>query len=129
MKYLTYSGNALLGADLPDHATVLYPPPAIEGIPKRGIPRALREALEQPVGMEPLAELVGPSSRVLIAFDDNCQPFPLMARPDIRQIMITRLLELLEDHGVKLRGGAAPQDAASRAGVHAGRKDHGPLLA
>lgn len=101
MKYLTYSGNTLLGADLPDQATVLYPPPAIEGIPKRSIPRALREALEQPVGMEPLAELIGPNSRVLIAFDDNCQPFPLMARPDIRQIMITRLLELLEDQGVK----------------------------
>ena len=65
------------------------------------IPQALREAVENPLGMPPLKELVGRDSRVLIAFDDNCQPFPPMQRPDIRQIMITRLLELLEDYGVR----------------------------
>jgi hypothetical protein len=102
MKVLTYSGNALLNVDLPDHATVFYPPPPIPGIPKRDIPRALREAVENPLGMAPLKELVDSRSRVLIAFDDNCQPFPPMGRPDIRQIMIGRLLQLLYGYGVKV---------------------------
>ena len=101
MRYLTYSGNNLIDVELPDDATVLYPPEAISGIPKRSIPQALREAVENPLGMPPLRELVGHDSTVLIAFDDNCQPFPPMQRPDIRQIMITRLLELLEDYGVR----------------------------
>jgi hypothetical protein len=101
VRYLTYSGNNLVSVELPDDATILYPPEAIPGIRKRSIPQALREAVESPLGMPPLRELVGPDSRVLIAFDDNCQPFPPMQRPDIRQIMITRLLELLEDYGVR----------------------------
>ena len=101
MRVLTYSGNNLLEIELPDHAAVFYPPPPIPGIPKRKIPAVLRDALEEPLGMPPLRELVGASSKVLIAFDDNCQPFPPMARPDIRQIMVGRLLELLDDCGVR----------------------------
>lgn len=101
MKVLTYSGNALVNIELPDHATVFYPPPPIPGIPKREIPKALREAVENPLGMPPLRELVDGRSKVLIAFDDNCQPFPPMARPDIRQIMVGRLLRLLDSYGVK----------------------------
>ncbi len=101
MKVLTYSGNALVNIELPDHATVFYPPAPIPGIPKREIPKALREAVENPLGMPPLRELVDSRSKVLIAFDDNCQPFPPMARPDIRQIMVGRLLRLLDSYGVK----------------------------
>ena len=59
MRYLTYSGNNLIDVELPDDATVLYPPEAIPGIPKRSIPQALREAVENPLGMPPLKELVG----------------------------------------------------------------------
>lgn len=101
MKYLTYSGNNLINAELPEGSTVLYPPLAIPGLAARVVPQALRTAVESPLDMLPLSELVGPDSRILIAFDDNCQPFPPTARPDIRQTMITRLLELLEDYGVK----------------------------
>ena len=89
MRYLTYSGNNLIDVELPDDATVLYPPEAIPGIPKRSIPQALRAAVENPLGMPPLKELVGRDSRVLIAFDDNCQPFPPMQRPDIRHVPMT----------------------------------------
>ncbi|MDX1623658.1 MAG: lactate racemase domain-containing protein [Gemmatimonadota bacterium] len=100
MRHLTYSGNDLVAAELPDGATVFYAPPPIPGIPIGDVPDALERAVEEPLGMEPLSELVGPGSKVLIAFDDNCQPFPKMAKPDIRQGMIERLVELLERYGV-----------------------------
>jgi nickel-dependent lactate racemase len=101
VKYLTYSGNALVSAELPDSSTVYYPPAILPGLARSEIPAALERAVESPLGMEPLSRLVGPGSKVTIAFDDNCQPFPPMRRPDIRQVMIERLLELLWSHGVR----------------------------
>lgn len=102
MKYLTYSGNDLVDVDLPDDATVYFPPAPIPGLATDEVPGALERALADPLGMEPLGEIVGPGSKVLIAFDDNCQPFPRMAKPDIRQTMIERLLEILKGHGVAM---------------------------
>ena len=101
MKFLTYSGNNLLNIDLPDRSAVLYPNPPLPGMSRSEIPAAVETAFENPLGMEPLRELVGSSSRILIAFDDNCQPFPPMRRPDIRQIIIEKLLEMLFSYGVK----------------------------
>jgi hypothetical protein len=39
-------------------------------------PHHIRRAVEQPLDSAPLRELVSAGSQVLIAFDDNCQPFP-----------------------------------------------------
>jgi len=103
VKYLTYSGNALVAAELPDSSTVYYPPPIIPGLSREEIPRRLTEAVESPLGMEPLSQLVRVGSKITIAFDDNCQPFPPMRRPDIREVMIERLLELLYSYGVRKR--------------------------
>ena len=100
MKYLTYSGNNLVRAELPAGATVYYPPASLPGIQRPDIPAAVRRALENPLGMPPLRELVGPRSKVLIAFDDNCQPFPPMRQPDIREIVVGTVLELLDACGV-----------------------------
>ena len=58
MKYLTYSGNALVAADLPESSTVYYPPAILPGIPRDEIPDSLQRAVENPLGMEPLSELV-----------------------------------------------------------------------
>ncbi|MCG3129371.1 MAG: hypothetical protein FLDDKLPJ_00098 [Phycisphaerae bacterium] len=101
MKYLTYSGNNILAVNLPDDADVLYAPPPLPGLAKPDIPAAVRRAFEQCEGMPPLRECVNASSRVLIAFDDNCQPFPPTTLPDIRQQSIETLLELLYSYGVK----------------------------
>ncbi len=101
MKYLTYSGNDLVNVDLPDDATVFHPPPPLPGLRTDEIPAALDAALDEPLGMEPLDDLVSAGSKILIAFDDNCQPFPRMARPDIRQTMIERLIERLYRLGVE----------------------------
>ncbi len=98
--YLTYSGNNLIAAELPDSATVLYPPAPIPGIPRLEIAAAARQAFENPLGMPPLRELVNARSRVLILFDDNCQPFPATSRPDFRQLVIEELLRMLYGYGV-----------------------------
>ncbi len=101
MNYLTYSGNNIVNARLPETAEVLYPRPPIHGYSRDEVPDAVQRAFEQPKGMAPLKELVNGGSRVLIAFDDNCQPFPLTIRPDFRQLAIERLLELLYSYGVE----------------------------
>ena len=76
MKYLTYSGNNIIAAKLPDDANIFYAPDPIAGLGRRDVKQAVRRAFEKPLGMPPLKELVDASSKVLIAFDDNCQPFP-----------------------------------------------------
>ena len=101
MNYLTFSGNNIISARLPEGSEVLYAPDPIPGIGRSNIPAAVRRAFESPLGMAPLAELVNGSSRVLIAFDDNCQPFPETTRPDIRQQAIETLLPMLYASGVK----------------------------
>ena len=95
MKYLTYSGNNIINARLPDGAGVLYAPEEITGIKRPDVPAAVVHAFQNPLGMPPLEELVNSSSRILIAFDDNCQPFPPTSKPDIRQQALEALLPLL----------------------------------
>lgn len=99
-NYLTYSGNDLLSVRLPDDATILFPPPARPGLDRRAIPDAVRKAFEAPLDMPPVRDMVDGNSRVLIAFDDNCQPFPPTGRPEIRQQMLETLLPMLYEAGV-----------------------------
>lgn len=101
MNYLTYSGNHIISARLPDSADILYAPPPIPGLSRAEVPDAVQRAFENPLGMPPLKDLVDGNSRILIAFDDNCQPFPLTPRPDFRELAITRLLRLLYSYGVE----------------------------
>tara|TARA_B100000029_G_scaffold516847_1_gene636330 strand:- start:5130 stop:6680 length:1551 start_codon:yes stop_codon:yes gene_type:complete len=101
MKYLTYSGNNIINAELPETASVFFPRPPLAGIPNKDIPQKVKDAFESPLDMPPLEELVQPSSKILIAFDDNCQPFPATKPPDIRQLAIETLLEMLYSYGVR----------------------------
>jgi hypothetical protein len=101
MRFLTYSGNNIINVRLPDQAEVFYAPDAIPGIKKREVPGAVIRAFENPMGMPPLKELVSASSKVLIAFDDNCQPFPETSLPDIRRQALEALIPLLYSYGVK----------------------------
>ncbi len=101
MNYLTYSGNNIISVALPDDAAIFYAPERLTGIAKRDVPAAVRRAFREPVGMEPLDKLLDAKSRVLIAFDDNCQPFPQTAKPDIRQQSLEVLLPMLYEIGVR----------------------------
>ena len=100
MNYLAYSGNDIVRVALPDNSEIHYAPPALEGIPLAQYGEHVRRAVEQPLESPPLRELVDANSRVLIAFDDNCQPFPPSAKPDFRQCALEALLPLLDQYGV-----------------------------
>jgi hypothetical protein len=101
VKYVTYSGNRIVGVDMPRGSTILYPPPALPGFKRAQFPELVRKAFENPRGMDPLKALVSSKSRILIAFDDNCQPFPPTSRPDFRQTVLETLLPLLYEYGVE----------------------------
>ena len=101
MRYLTFSGNNIISARLPEGAEIAYAPDAIPGIKKRDVPEAVLRAFQNPLGIPPLEKLVSGSSKILIAFDDNCQPFPETSTPDIRQQALEVLLPLLYSYGVQ----------------------------
>ena len=93
------SGSNAIRANLPNDVRILSGPsplPALED-PQA----AVREALRAPIAHEPLASLVGPSSKVTIAFDDLTIPVIPMSPPDFRLTVIGVLLEELHAAGVK----------------------------
>ncbi len=100
MKAPVFCGDDLLLADLPDDTRVISPPaPGPLAGPSRPL---LDQALDAPVDSPPLSELTGPSSRVVIAFDDNALPLPAMRR-ELRPVAIAAVLERLAAAGVKDR--------------------------
>ena len=101
MKYLTYSGNHLINAKLPDNSEIYYPQPAKPGVKRAEMPEHVKKAVENPMGMPPLRDLVNGNSKVLIAFDNNCQPFPMTKKPDMRQVILETLLPMLYSYGVE----------------------------
>src|ERR687894_3123116 len=62
---------------------------------------AIERALLEPMGMEPLHELFKPGMKLTIAFDDLSLPLPPMQRPDIRQLIIEKVLEKAHAKGVE----------------------------
>jgi hypothetical protein len=100
INYLAYSGNNLLNVSLPDGSAILHAPKPLPGLSRAQVPGAVRTAFEHPVEMPPLKELVNGNSKVLVCFDDNCQPFPPTPRPDYRELMIEALLPMLYEAGV-----------------------------
>ena len=79
---------------------MVYPPDSLPGI--KDVNAAIRHALMNPIGTEPLTELLTPGMRLTIAIDDISLPLPPMATPDIRQRIIEQVVELAARQG---RGG------------------------
>ena len=77
---------------------VLYPPDSLPGI--RDVGGAIRRALDEPLGSEPLDELLTAGMRLTIVFDDLSIPLPQMVTPDIRQRVIEAVLERAAAAGV-----------------------------
>jgi hypothetical protein len=83
---------------LPPGSRVIYPP---EPLPPLDDPRsAIRHALLNPVGSDPLPALLRPGMKLTIAFDDVSLPLPPMRRPDVRQLVIEEVLEMAAEAGV-----------------------------
>ena len=93
-----FSGDQVLEVDLPVGTRVLYPPPPMD--PLRDVDASIRYAIHHPYGTEPLYAKLRPGMKVVIAVDDISLPLPPMRRPDIRERVLTIVLELLADHGI-----------------------------
>ena len=84
---------------LPEGTRVIYPPGPVE--PLTDPYAAIERALLTPMEMEPLHELFFPGMKLTIAFDDLSLPLPPMQRPDIRQMVIEKVLEEAAAKGVE----------------------------
>lgn len=93
-----WSGDRLVDVDLPTGTRVVYPKPPLE--PLKDVDAAIRYAINHPYNSEPLYAKLRPGMKVTIAIDDISLPLPPMKRPDIRERVLTIVLDLLADHGV-----------------------------
>ena len=97
-RYFMHNGEGFVVTRLPRGTRVVYPRPPLPAI--ADVRGAVRHALEHPLGCDPLRALVGPGAKVTIAFDDLSLPLPPMRAPDLRQIIIEEVVDLLAAQGV-----------------------------
>ncbi len=93
------AGDGFHYEKLPAGTRVIYPPGPVEPLEDPGV--AIERALLEPMGMEPLHELLKPGMKLTIAFDDVSCPLPQMKRPDNRQLVIEKVLEKAAAKGVE----------------------------
>ncbi|MDI1431858.1 lactate racemase domain-containing protein [Polyangium sorediatum] len=93
-----FSGDRLVEVDLPTGSRVVYPKPPLK--PLKDVDAAIRYAINHPYNSEPLYAKLRPGMKVTIAMDDISLPLPPMKRPDIRERVLTIVLDLLADYGV-----------------------------
>ncbi len=94
-----FSGDQVLEVDLPAGSRVLYPRPPMDAL--KDVDAAIRYAINHPTESEPLYAKLRPGMKVVIAIDDISLPLPPMRRPDVRERVLTVVLQLLADHGVE----------------------------
>ena len=93
-----FSGENLIMEDLPVGTRVIYPNRPMTPVAN---PKAtIRYALNHPEDSEPLHALLAPGMKVTIAVDDISMPLPIMRTPDVRQLVLEIVCEMLADHGV-----------------------------
>src|ERR687895_155462 len=90
------AGDGFHYEKLPEGTRVIYPPGPVDSLADPNV--AIERALLEPLAMEPLHELLFPGMKLTIAFDDLSLPLPPMRRPDIRQLVIEKVLERLYNY-------------------------------
>ncbi len=95
---LVHEGEGVRLERFPLGTRVVYPPDSLP--PIRDVDAAIRRALLEPHGSEPLPELLRPGMRLTIVFDDLSIPLPPMRAPDVRQRIIEQVLEMAAAAGV-----------------------------
>jgi nickel-dependent lactate racemase len=93
-----FSGDRLVEVDLPTGTRVLYPKPPMTAL--KDVDAAIRYAIHHPENCEPLYAKLKPGMKVTIGVDDISLPLPPMRRPDVRERVLSIVLDLLADHGV-----------------------------
>lgn len=96
---ILHYGEDFLLEDLPVGTRVVYPKAPIVGLPNPEA--AIRYALNHPDGCDPLHAQLYPGMKVTIAVDDISLPLPPMKTPDVRQLMLEIVLDMLTGHGVE----------------------------
>ncbi len=96
---LVHEGEGFRLERFPLGTRVIYPPDPLPRI--RDVRGAIRHALANPHGSEPLADLLKPGMRLTIAIDDISLPLPPMQAPDIRQLVLEEVIELAARKGVE----------------------------
>ncbi len=96
--YLFHFGEGFLFDTLPVGTRVIYPRPPLPPLDDRR--SEIRRALLQPVGTDPLPALVRRGMKVTICLDDLSLPLPPMTRPDVRQMVVEEVLDILTERGV-----------------------------
>ncbi|HEU4527705.1 MAG TPA: lactate racemase domain-containing protein [Actinomycetota bacterium] len=96
---LVHQGEGFRLEKFPLGSRVIYPPDALPKI--RDVRGAIRHALANPHGSEPLAELLKPGMKLTIAIDDISLPLPPMQTPDVRQLVLEEVIELAARQGVE----------------------------
>ncbi len=94
---LIFYGDDVHVGVFPGETRFVYANDALDGL--RDFRSAIRAALDNPLGRDPLEVQLGPSSRVTIAFDDPCLPVPLMIH-DPRSLVMEELLARLFRMGI-----------------------------
>ncbi len=97
-KRVVWSGEDLIELDLPVGTRVVYSKEPMRGL--RDVRGAIRYALKHPEKMQPLPQLLKAGMKVTICVDDISLPLPMMAKPDLRQLMLEEVLSMLADAGV-----------------------------
>jgi hypothetical protein len=94
-----FAGDRLVEVDLPPGTRVIYPKQPLA--PLKDVEAAIRYAINHPHGTDPLHAKLRPGMKVVIGIDDISLPLPQMRRPDIRERVLTIVLQTLADHGVE----------------------------
>ncbi len=95
---LVHEGERLRLETFPLGTRVVYPPESLPGLPD--VDAAIRQALLNPLGTDPLPELLFRGMRLTIAFDDISLPLPQMQLPDVRQRIVEAVLTMAAEAGV-----------------------------
>ena len=95
---MLFSDTGVLLEEVPLGTRIVFPNPPIEQLSNWRA--AIRWAINHPEGCDPLHAQLRPGMRVVVAMDDISLPLPPMRTPDVRQIMLEIVLQLLSDSGV-----------------------------
>jgi len=81
-----------------DRSRIIYPPEPLAGLDD--LDGHIRNALLNPLDMEPLPALLTPNMKLTICFDDASLSLPKMQRPDNRQRIVEAVLDMAAEAGV-----------------------------
>lgn len=93
-----WSGEDLVEVNMPAGSKVIYAKEPMSGL--SDFKNAVRYAVRNPLGMEPLRSLLFPGMKLTIAIDDISLPLPPMVTPDLRQTMLEVILEMTDQTGI-----------------------------